>query len=81
MKTGKEIEAEYSQQFAGKINDLIPLDEMIDIAMCEAIVEQDKLTREACHYEVDKIGINDADIAIEVMEAIMNTKAVLLKIG
>jgi len=75
MKTGKEIEQEYSQQFADGIKELTPLSDYIDKAMQEAIKEQ----RNACANNIKELKISECfpQTALAMAEHVcLNTKAI-----
>jgi len=78
MKTGKEIELEYSKQFEARVPELTPMSELIDRAIREAIVEQDKITRHACAEAIAVVDDNeDNDVVLgNAIRACMNVKAV-----
>jgi len=81
MKTGKEIEQEYSQQFADMKPEITPMHELIDRAIQEAVDEQDKITRHAVKSKINSLELwaSEGDMVIDidsVHHAIDYTKAI-----
>jgi len=66
MKTGKEIEQEYSQQFADNKPEITPMHELIDMAMQEAIEEQNYKTRYECCQTVLRYKDKSDDVISRV---------------